>query len=269
MAVKTRKDYFGLDARHRHDADRAGLAPGLADHRLRRPAEQGGRRRQRVRACLRHPPGRRAEGARHLRDHARRGRRLGRQQDRARQALGPQRVQAAAARSSASRWSRRPTSTPPSPASRSSPTARATSSTRTSSRSRWTRRVDRRERALPAARARRSTPRRASGRMRAWRSPPASVEHRATSDGNGPVDASLKAIESKVAEWRGNAALFGQCDHLGQHRIAGRSDGAAAARRPGRQRRRRRSRHRRRVGQGLPLGVEQAPQQDGAGAAQG
>ena len=84
-------------SRHRRDADRAGVAPGLADDRLRRAAEQGGGRRERVRACSRHPPGWRAEGARHLRDHARRRRRLGGEQDRARQAVGPQRVQAAAA----------------------------------------------------------------------------------------------------------------------------------------------------------------------------
>ena len=97
MAVRTRARLLRPRARHRHDADRAGLAPGRADHRLRRAAEQGGGRRQRLRARLRHPPGRRAEGARHLRDHARRGRRLGRQQDRAGQALGPQRLQAAPA----------------------------------------------------------------------------------------------------------------------------------------------------------------------------
>ena len=134
MAVKTRRDYFGLDARHRHDADRAGLAHGRADHRLRRAAEQGGGRRQRLRACLRHPPGRRAEGARHLRDHARRRRRLDRQQDRARQAVGPQRVQAAPAGTGHRAGVARPTSTPRSRASRNWPIARATSSTRTSSR---------------------------------------------------------------------------------------------------------------------------------------
>ena len=39
---------------------------------------------------------------------------------------------------------------------------------------------------------------RASGRMPAWRSPQARSSTMPTSDGNGPVDASLKAIESKV-----------------------------------------------------------------------
>ena len=48
-------------------------------------------------------------------------------------------------------------------------------------------------------RACRSTRRRASGRRRASPLRRATVEHRAESDGNGPVDASLKAIESKVA----------------------------------------------------------------------
>ena len=38
-------------------------------HRLRGAAEQGDRRPQRVRARVRHPPGRRPQGADHLRDH--------------------------------------------------------------------------------------------------------------------------------------------------------------------------------------------------------
>ena len=44
----------------------------------------------------------------------------------------------------------------------------------------------------------RSTRRRASGRRRRSAFAAGEVEHRAESDGNGPVDASLKAIESKV-----------------------------------------------------------------------
>ena len=52
MAVKTRKDYFGLDV----GIDTTQIVPAsrlvVADHRLRRAAEQGGGRRQRVRACL-------------------------------------------------------------------------------------------------------------------------------------------------------------------------------------------------------------------------
>ena len=134
MAVKTRKRLLRPRRRHRRDADRPGVATGRADDRLRRPAEQGGGRRQRVRARVRHPPGRRAEGARHLRDHARRRRRLGGQQDRARQALGPQRLQAAPAGARHRAGVRGRRSTRRSRASRSWPTARATSSTRTSSR---------------------------------------------------------------------------------------------------------------------------------------
>jgi 2-isopropylmalate synthase len=41
------------------------------------------------------------------------------------------------------------------------------------------------------------------------------VDHFASSDGNGPVDASLKAIESRVGKWRRIAPVFGQCHHLG------------------------------------------------------
>ena len=41
MAVKTRKDYFGLDARRRCDPDRSGVAPG----RRRRPASSSSRTR--------------------------------------------------------------------------------------------------------------------------------------------------------------------------------------------------------------------------------
>ena len=95
MAVQDAQGLLRPGDRHRHDAHRADLAPRVADHRLRGAAEQGGGRRQRLRARLGHPPGRRAQGARHLRDHARRGRGLEHQQDRARQALRPQRLQAA------------------------------------------------------------------------------------------------------------------------------------------------------------------------------
>ena len=69
-------------------------------------------------------------------------------------------------------------------------------------------------------------------------------------------------VESR--EWRGNAALFRQCHHLGQHRVTGRGDGAAPTWRSRRQRRRRRSRHRGRVGESLLGGVEQAAQQERA-----
>ena len=76
-------------ARHRARHARAGADQphGLAVHRLRGAAEQGDRRAQRVRPRVRHPPGRRAEGAHHLRDHGRARRRPGVELDRARQAL--------------------------------------------------------------------------------------------------------------------------------------------------------------------------------------
>ena len=78
--------------RRRHPRDRAHLADGLAVHRLRGAAEQGDRRAQRVRPRVRDPPGRRAEGAHHLRDHGRARRRAGVELDRARQALRPPRA---------------------------------------------------------------------------------------------------------------------------------------------------------------------------------
>ena len=55
--------------RHRHPRDRPHRRHGLAPDRLSRPAEQGGRRPQRVRARVRDPPGRGPEGANDLRDH--------------------------------------------------------------------------------------------------------------------------------------------------------------------------------------------------------
>ena len=108
------------------------LAAWSPDHRLRGAAEQGGGRRQRLRARLGHPPGRRAQGARHLRDHARRRRGLGGQQDRAGQAVRAQCVQAAPAGTGHRARVAKPKSTPRSPGSRNWPTARARSSTRTS-----------------------------------------------------------------------------------------------------------------------------------------
>ena len=63
------------------------VAAGVTPDRLLGPAQQGDRRPQRVRARVRHPPGRRAQGAHDLRDHGRDDGRAGRQLDRARQAL--------------------------------------------------------------------------------------------------------------------------------------------------------------------------------------
>ena len=57
--------------RRGHQGDRADLADRLAPDRLSGAAEQGDHRPQRVRARVGHPPGRRAQGAQHLRDHGR------------------------------------------------------------------------------------------------------------------------------------------------------------------------------------------------------
>ena len=81
------------DDRHQHARDRPHQPAGLAPDRLRRAAQQGDRGPQRVPARVRHPPGRRAQGALDLRDHVRGVRRLRRRElDRARQALRPPRA---------------------------------------------------------------------------------------------------------------------------------------------------------------------------------
>ena len=69
MLLRTRRDEHGLDTGRRRARAGADQPHGLAPHRLRRAAEQGDRRPQRVRARVRHPPGRRAQGAHDLRDH--------------------------------------------------------------------------------------------------------------------------------------------------------------------------------------------------------
>ena len=91
--------------RHRPRHPRAGAHQphGLAPDRLRGAAQQGGRRPQRLRARVRHPPGRRAEGAHDLRDHGRDRGRPRVELDRARQALRPPRAARTRWSSSASR----------------------------------------------------------------------------------------------------------------------------------------------------------------------
>ena len=76
-----------------HDRDRPHQPHGQPLHRLRRAAEQGDRRPQRLRARVRDPPGRRAQGALDLRDHGRARRRARLELDRARQAQRPPRAQ--------------------------------------------------------------------------------------------------------------------------------------------------------------------------------
>jgi isopropylmalate/homocitrate/citramalate synthase len=140
MAVKTRSDVFKLETRI--DTTQIVPASKLVSTITGYPVQPNKAvvGRQRLRARVRNPPGRRAQASRDLRDHAGLRRRLGRQPPHARQALGPQRVQEPAAGARASRSPRRRRSTPRSPASRSSPTRSARSSTRTSRRCSPTRR---------------------------------------------------------------------------------------------------------------------------------
>ncbi len=91
MLIKVREDAHGLSTGIEHPRDRPHQPHGLAPDRLRDPAQQGDRRPQRLRPRVRDPPGRRAEGAQHLRDHGRDRSRPGVELDRARQALRPPR----------------------------------------------------------------------------------------------------------------------------------------------------------------------------------
>ena len=79
-------------ARARHHAGREGAGAdepdGLAPHRICRAAQQGDRRAQRIRARVRHPSGRRPQGAHHLRDHGSNRGWPGIELDRPREALG-------------------------------------------------------------------------------------------------------------------------------------------------------------------------------------
>ena len=70
MAIRTRQRRDPVQDQHQdHRTSAAHVETALHDHRFRRAAEQGDRRAQRVRPRGRHPPGRRAEERRHLRDH--------------------------------------------------------------------------------------------------------------------------------------------------------------------------------------------------------
>ncbi len=124
MAVKTRSDFFELETRidTTQIVPTSRLVSQITGFVVQPNKAVVGR--ERLRARLGHPPGRRAQGARDLRDHARRGRGLDDQQDRARQALGPQRVQAAAEGARHRAREPRTRSTRRSSASRTSPTRR-------------------------------------------------------------------------------------------------------------------------------------------------
>ena len=95
------------DARRRSSTSRTGvhtnapvpdLAAGLEHHRHADPAQQGGGRRERLRARVRHPPARHAQAPLDLRDHASRGRRPVAQPPGARQAQRPPRASASASK---------------------------------------------------------------------------------------------------------------------------------------------------------------------------
>ena len=91
MALRTHASTLGVADRGQHPRDRPHLPAGQPAHRLPDPAQQGDRRGQRLRARVRHPPARRADGADHLRAHGPGRAGLRRVADRARQALGPPR----------------------------------------------------------------------------------------------------------------------------------------------------------------------------------
>ena len=93
MLIRTREDVHGLTTGAQHPRAGPHQPHGLAPDRLRDPAQQGGGRPQRLRPRVRHPPGRRAEGAHHLRDHGRDRGRPRVELDRARQALRPPRAE--------------------------------------------------------------------------------------------------------------------------------------------------------------------------------
>jgi 2-isopropylmalate synthase len=90
----------------------------------------------------------------------------------------------------------------------------------------------------------RSTRRWASGRTPASPSLPGSTSTTWQSDGNGPVDARSRPSSPSCTRCR-DAALFGKRDHLREHRVAGRSDDRLQHGRARGQRRRLRSGHRR------------------------
>ena len=92
MALRTRPTQFPeLGSGVADRADHRRLAAGQLPDRLRGPAQQGDRRRQRVRARVGHPPGRRDQEPADLRDHDPAVGRAGRQPADDRQAVRPAR----------------------------------------------------------------------------------------------------------------------------------------------------------------------------------
>ena len=92
MALRVRPDRLPYDTAIQSAGAVRNQPAALDAHQRAGPGEQGDRRPQRVRARGRHPPGRRAEGRAHLRDHEAGGRRpVGVVAARARPPLGPAR----------------------------------------------------------------------------------------------------------------------------------------------------------------------------------
>ena len=207
MALRTRAAKFGLDTGI--DATqlcRASAASCRTVHRHGRAAEQGHRRRERVRARVGHPPGRHAQAPGDLRDHAPGERRRGADAARARQALGAARRSRRGSPSSATPSRRRGARSRRSSASRRSPIA-----------SKQVADADLealRRRRAPGARDERSRSRvcrsrcgtHGHGRRRRCgcaRPTAASRVHAAV--GTGPVDAAYKAIDAHASARRRRA----------------------------------------------------------------
>ena len=224
--------------RHRdpHRGDLPDEPAALVDHRRRGAAEQGDRRRQRLRARGGHPPGRRAEGRDHLRDHDAAVDRAAVERAGARQALRAPRLPRAPAASSASS-STATTSSAPSSASRTSPTRRRASTTRTS------RRSSRTPGARPTSASSSSSSRCVSRHVRRCRRRPSScwstaASRKTTALGDGPVDAIFKAI-AELTETKSELVRYQVNAITGGPRRAGRGRRDALRGRPSRDRPRR------------------------------
>jgi hypothetical protein len=266
MAVKTRRDYFGLDL---------ASTPRRSCRPSRMVSQTTGFVVQPNKAVVganafahasRHPPGRRAEGARHLRDHARRGRGLERQQDRAGQAVGAQRLQAAAAGTghrdgleadiNAAFARFKDLADRKSEIFDEDIIALVGDESVTSEQEHY--------RLLSLAQQSETGERPA----RAWHSRPVRSstmpKRRQRTGGCQPEGDRVEGAKRRRA-----GALFGQRHHFRQHRVARRGHGAAAAGWARGQRRRGRPGHRCRLRQGLPRGAEQAALHRGTGGGTG
>ena len=192
MAIKTRRDFFqactGI-ATHRL----TGHEPhGQHAHRHPGAAQQGDRRRKRLRARGGNPPGRRPEGAQDLRDHAAGGRRPVAQPTGPRQALRPARAPRPGARAGVQadgRATRRSCSS----GSRRWRTRRRSSTTKTLKRS-W-RTSSRRSTALPDRVVAHQQRDARDADRELWLRGPKDEILKGAASGDGPVDAAYRAIE--------------------------------------------------------------------------